>query len=45
MYRLIFEDRPEQNTVMSGLDLMEDGITVNIEMIGSEIIWLFEENE
>ena len=39
-YQLTFEDRPEQNAVYTGAQLME-GLTVTIEGdFGSEIIWI-----
>lgn len=42
-YQLTFEDRPEQNRVMTGAELMETGLTVTIsEDVGSEIVWLTE---
>lgn len=40
-YTLEFEDRPEQNTVKSGKELMENGLDVEITGdFGSEIIWI-----
>ena len=40
-YSVCFEDRTEQNTVMTGKELMTYGLTVNIsEDLGSEIIWI-----
>ncbi len=41
-YLLTFEDRKEQNTVLSGSVLMNNGISVRIDDIGSEIIWIEE---
>lgn len=42
-YQLTFEDRPEQNRVMTGAELMETGLTVTISGdVGSEMIWLTE---
>ena len=42
-YQLTFEDRPEQNRVMTGAELMETGLTVTISGdVGSEIVWLTE---
>ncbi|MBQ7153441.1 MAG: GH36 C-terminal domain-containing protein, partial [Clostridia bacterium] len=42
-YRLVFEDRPEQNAVYSGKTLMETGLDVTIEeAMGSEYIWIYE---
>ncbi len=43
MYRLTFEDRPEQNCEKLGSELMEAGLTVTIEgESGSEMIWISE---
>jgi hypothetical protein len=43
LYQLTFEDRPEQNCVKSGAELMENGLTVVIEgEFGSEMIWISE---
>ena len=40
-YQLTFEDRPEQNRVMTGAELMETGLSVTIrDDVGSEMIWL-----
>ena len=40
-YRLVFEDRPEQNRTATGKELAETGIDVKIaESVGSEIIWI-----
>ena len=42
-YQLTFEDRPEQNRVMTGAELMETGLSVTIkDDVGSEMIWLTE---
>lgn len=42
-YQLTFEDRPEQNCVMTGTELMENGLTVTIkEETGSEMVWITE---
>ncbi len=41
-YSLVFEDRAEQNSVVSGSTLMSDGIDVQILGVGSEIIWIYE---
>ena len=42
VYRLTFEDRPEQNITATGEQLMSEGINVEIEYVGSEIIWITE---
>ena len=42
LYSLTFEDRPEQNITATGAQLMSDGINVEIEYVGSEIIWITE---
>ncbi len=39
-YRLMFEDRPEQNRTAAGGELMTDGVEVTIPYFGSEIIWI-----
>ncbi|MBQ7638143.1 MAG: GH36 C-terminal domain-containing protein [Clostridia bacterium] len=40
-YRLVFEDRPEQNLTATGKELSETGTEVSIpESVGSEIIWI-----
>ena len=40
-YRLSFEDRKEQNTVISGEILVREGLTITIrENSGSEIVWI-----
>lgn len=40
-YSLVFEDRSEQNTTLTGSSLMTDGIDVVISQeVGSEIIWI-----
>ena len=42
-YRLGFEDRPEQNRTVTGKELSEKGIDVQIaESVGSEIIWIMQ---
>jgi hypothetical protein len=41
-YSLVFEDRPEQNTTVSGESLMSEGLNVEILGVGSEIIWIYE---
>ena len=41
LYTLSFEDRKEQNTSLTGAQLMNDGLTVTIDGdYGSEIIWI-----
>ncbi|MBE6598852.1 MAG: hypothetical protein E7638_05370 [Ruminococcaceae bacterium] len=43
MYKLTFEDRPEQNCEVLGSELMTNGLTVIIEgESGSEMIWISE---
>ena len=42
MYQLTFEDRPEQNCVVKGSELMTNGIDVEIKYVGSELIWITE---
>ncbi len=42
LYSLTFEDRPEQNITATGEQLMSEGINVEIEYVGSEIIWITE---
>lgn len=42
VYSLTFEDRPEQNCTATGKALMTEGLDVEIEYIGSEIIWITE---
>ena len=40
-YELVFHDRPEQNTVRTGRELMTEGFTVRIEEAsGSEWVWI-----
>lgn len=40
-YQLTFEDRPEQNKVMTGAELMEKGLSVTIQGdMGSEMVWI-----
>ena len=42
-YQLTFEDRPEQNQVMTGAELMETGLTVTIPgEMGSEMVFITE---
>jgi len=41
-YQLTFEDRPEQNCVATGAELMSKGIDVDIKYVGSELIWITE---
>ncbi|MBQ6067682.1 MAG: GH36 C-terminal domain-containing protein [Clostridia bacterium] len=42
-YRLVLEDRPEQNRTATGKVLMETGIDVEIaESVGSEIVWIMQ---
>lgn len=42
-YQLTFEDRTEQNCVMTGYELMNNGLIVTIsEDMGSEMIWISE---
>ena len=42
-YQLTFEDRPEQNRVMTGAELTDTGLTVTITGdMGSEMIWITE---
>ncbi len=43
-YQLTFEDRPEQNCVKTGAELMTDGLDVTILYVGSELIWITEVN-
>ena len=42
LYNLTFQDRPEQNVTATGAELMSNGVNVNIEYVGSEIIWITE---
>ncbi len=42
VYKLTFEDRPEQNCTATGSELMTNGINVEIKNIGSELIWITE---
>ena len=41
-YDLSFEDRPEQNVTLTGEELMQSGIDVAIDGIGSELIFITE---
>ena len=42
VYQLTFEDRPEQNKALTGVELMLNGINVEIKYVGSEMIWITE---
>ena len=42
LYNLTFQDRPKQNVTATGAELMSNGVNVNIEYVGSEIIWITE---
>ncbi len=42
VYKLSFEDHPEQNRTATGAELMTNGIDVEIKYVGSELIWITE---
>lgn len=42
-YRITFEDGTSEEAVRTGREIMKSGLTVRIEGVGSELIWLSEE--
>ena len=42
MYRVVFEDGTSPEYVASGVSLMNDGVTIKINGVGSEMVWIYE---